>query len=149
MNQAALHSSEVLARFDAEAGETAEVQEDGAEQRRIALRSGRNISDQPYGEKTEIDDSMSITASGALVKFKSDANPVDYAEDQGSSRDTMQHQSPPRRPLQYPASSITAPGIDALGQLATMQAKLNQRLGPEYISTRQGPGGMHKVPFWG
>ena len=26
-------------------------------------------------------------------------------------------------------------------RLATMQAKLNQRLGPEYLSQRPGPGG--------
>lgn len=149
MNQAALHSSEVLARFDAEADQTAEVQEDGAEQKRIALRSGRNISNQPYGEKAEKDDSMSITNSGALVRFEPDASPVDYAEDQGSSRDMMvQQPSPPRRPLQFPASTINAPGIDALGQLATMQAKLNQRLGPEYISNRQGPGGAHGELWW-
>lgn len=32
------------------------------------------------------------------------------------------------------------PGEEALKQIATMQAKLNQRLGPEYITSRAGPG---------
>lgn len=32
-------------------------------------------------------------------------------------------------------------GEESLRQLATMQARLNQRLGPEYVSARQGPGG--------
>ncbi|CAO1617585.1 unnamed protein product [Parajaminaea phylloscopi] len=33
------------------------------------------------------------------------------------------------------------PGEQALRQLATMQARLNQRLGPEYVTSRAGPGG--------
>lgn len=32
-------------------------------------------------------------------------------------------------------------------KIATLQAKLNQKLGPEYISQRPGPGGMQKLTY--
>lgn len=39
------------------------------------------------------------------------------------------------------------PGEEALKQLATMQSRLNQRLGPEYISNRPGGNGMAKLSY--
>lgn len=37
-------------------------------------------------------------------------------------------------------------GEEGMKQLATMQSKLNQRLGPEYVSSRPGPsGGEHPL----
>jgi len=32
-------------------------------------------------------------------------------------------------------------------EIATLQAKLNKQLGPEYISTRPGPGGGPKLTY--
>jgi DNA repair and recombination protein RAD52 len=48
------------------------------------------------------------------------------------------------RPL-FPASNFNVPGEDGMRQVARLQAKLNQRLGPEYVSTRSGPAGGPKV----
>lgn len=39
------------------------------------------------------------------------------------------------------------PGQEALKQLSTMQARLNQRLGPEYIAQRPGGGGAGKLHY--
>nr|WJN25038.1 DNA repair and recombination protein [Tranzscheliella williamsii] len=36
---------------------------------------------------------------------------------------------------------------DSAARLATLQAKLNQRLGPEYLSQRPGPGGGKKLTY--
>lgn len=148
MNQAALHSNMALARYDQKRQQVVDFDLDGdAEQRRPQTRSGRNISSQPYGtvSDTSIMDSES---SRALIKIKGDASRPedDYDESICGIRGdaSFSHPTPPRSALVFPASAIGGPGIDAAGQIATMQAKLNQRLGPEFISTRQGPGGANR-----
>jgi DNA recombination protein Rad52 len=134
MNQAAIHSAEVLARYEAE--QILGLHENDPEHPKVVLRSGQNISSQPYGEKKEIEVNMD---SETLVKYSAEES---QGEGEVALYDDRREASTSRIVLPYPASTIiSGPGIDAAGQLATMQAKLNQRLGPEYISTRQGPGG--------
>ena len=46
--------------------------------------------------------------------------------------------------MNSPHSGMTS---EHVRMIATLQAKLNQRLGPEYISQRPGPGGGPKLTY--
>lgn len=150
MNQAALHSNKALAHYDKELRQALNFdQGGGAEHNRPQVRSGRNISSQPYGEVLD-SNIMENEPIRALIRIKADASRIDDDYDEsicGGARGdaSFSHPTPPRSALVFPASAIGGPGIDAVAQIATMQAKLNQRLGPEFISTRQGPGGANSA----
>lgn len=68
-------------------------------------------------------------------------------EEEIPSLDLVSYNEAPHVRIQqpFPASNFSIPGEDGARQVARLQARLNQRLGPEYVSTRAGPGGGPKV----
>lgn len=140
MNQAALYSAGLLVRFDdAEEQDLLRQAHLAAQQESEPCpRSGRLLSSQPFGTERE-QKTMEEGAqdSDALVRVKTEAGPSNA----GAHLRHSSHSPIQRSPPLFPASSLNAPGEDASRQIATLQAKLQQRLGPEYISSRQGPSG--------
>lgn len=73
---------------------------------------------------------------GSASGFSQDAFPAGY----GGTAMTVQHRDPELDPeTGLPLWSAT--------RLATLQCKLSQRLGPEYLSQRPGPGGGPKLTY--
>ncbi|KAJ1036546.1 hypothetical protein NDA13_000079 [Ustilago tritici] len=67
---------------------------------------------------------------------------------------TTAYQPRPLTQYDYPAgwaaqtfSAVGGLTEDSASRIATLQAKLNQRLGPEYLSQRPGPGGGKKLTY--
>lgn len=76
--------------------------------------------------------------------------PADYGETSAStSYSSASHGAlvAAARPVAFPASDVGLPGEDGARQIARLQGKLAQRLGPEYIATKPGPSGAGKVPY--
>lgn len=145
MNRAALYSAEVLARFDQSAQEHyQQALQAEQEQGQFELHSGRAISKLPYGLKAEEGD-----MSTAMVKFASSPprKETDIEDDASESGELTAAQMAVAQRMMamqrmpFPTSTMGQPGEAGASQIATLQAKLMQRLGPEYISNRQGPSG--------
>jgi hypothetical protein len=131
MDGAATYSRELLQRYD-DARSRLQEEEVTAHSR---PRSGRFVSSQPYGVATESNDMDNAGQSDALIRLQRESKLVsDYPMDKEAH-------TAYKTPSLFPASSVSGPGENGARQIATLQARLAQRLGPEYISTRQGPGG--------
>lgn len=50
-------------------------------------------------------------------------------------------------PFAFGSASCAEPSGETTTKIATLQAKLNKRLGPEFISQRPGPGGGPKLTY--
>ncbi|UZJ56850.1 hypothetical protein CBS101457_006170 [Exobasidium rhododendri] len=141
MDGAAVYSKRLLDTYDKAAELKAQEQEAAA---KYSLRSGQFVSSQPYGLVREKKKEMeSMGTSDALIELQNDVRMANDYSGERSAQKQPAHQSP----ALYPASSATGPGEDGARQIATLQARLAQRLGPEYISSRQGPGGGGKLSY--
>lgn len=114
------------------------------QEKSLSLSSGQIISSGPYGgERLPIQHPMNgilqDTMNSEVCKKESDLG------EQGSSYND--HNAPHPRPVLFPGSSVVEPGEDGARQIARLQQKLAQRLGPEYIATRPGASGSGKVPY--
>nr|WJN25034.1 DNA repair and recombination protein [Pseudozyma pruni] len=172
MNSAALHSAKLIAEFEKQQEEQQEpIPKYPSEHPFGAKRAG------PFGgasANAQIDDLT--CASGRSTHgdaFASDNEMSNFADwDAGyaaapanattelthcSEAGPSNHTSYRPRPLtqyDYPGGwgAQTFSGVggltqDSASRIATLQAKLNQRLGPEYLSQRPGPGGGKKLTY--
>ncbi|KAJ1025886.1 hypothetical protein NDA16_002512 [Ustilago loliicola] len=97
--------------------------------------------------------------AGADAATEAAANSTDmttYDAQAGPSRSSANAGYQPRTLTQYDYpggwGAQTFSGVggltqDSASRIATLQAKLNQRLGPEYLSQRLGPGGGKKLTY--
>ncbi|SPO24203.1 related to RAD52 - recombination and DNA repair protein [Ustilago trichophora] len=92
----------------------------------------------------------SVTAAAAAAA--ADSTDMSAYVDAGPS--TTGYRPRPLTQFDYPGGwgAQTFNGVggltqDSASRIATLQAKLNQRLGPEYLSQRPGPGGGKKLTY--
>lgn len=169
MNQAAQYSGQAIERFAAE--QEASVR---ASIVKPELQSGRILSAKPFGMREShwgnsngddtLDGSESLSRSEMLPPGGRPRGGPGEASQMGISRAAHgvwgSHPSIAARATSVALDTENQPDIkpvigwydqnpgeEALKQLATMQARLNQRLGPEYISQRPGGGGMARLHY--
>lgn len=87
---------------------------------------------------------MAGAFSGHLLdSFKQSSTPI-IVTSGAMSFSPQAHGSPA---MAFGNTPFTGPSEETAIKIATLQAKLNQKLGPEFISQRPGPGGGQKLTY--
>ncbi len=138
MNSAAIHSAKLIAEFE-------------KEQEASLPPPPRYPSEFPFGAPA-----AGPFGGASAANFGSNTM-TSFADAQaGHAADDGAPSYQPRRltDYDYPGGwgAQTFSGVggltqDSASRVATLQAKLNQRLGPEYLSQRPGPGGSKKLTY--
>lgn len=158
MNAASLHSEKLLQGLRArEQDETAQLllRQDGNTQGiQNHCSSGRILARGPYGASPPpaeaYPDGMPARMDGLKQEHADDRHdPGSAIQPYHTATAAPADLLPTRgkRPLIFTGSSVGDPGEDGARQIAILQGKLAQRLGPEYIATKPGPAGAGKIPY--
>ncbi|CAO1628149.1 unnamed protein product [Sympodiomycopsis kandeliae] len=166
MNGAAQYSGQVIDSFFADEEVSLRQEEERKRVERLP-RSGRIHHPEPFGgqqPKWQMDQSES-SSTDAEASFTRPISKRTQMMDQNSQRVAgsssnawSNHPSVASESFTFDTENQTDikpvlgwydenAGEKGLKQLATMQARLNQRLGPEYISQRQGAAGAGKLSY--
>lgn len=157
MNSAAVHSSKLIAEFENQPqqhllpqypsqhpfGASTHGPFGGAS----ATDDNRQHSDDAFSAHNEMGNGADSDAANAAP------NPHELAH-HSAPGPSASHQPRALTQYDYPGGwgAQTFNGLggltqDSASRVATLQAKLNQRLGPEYLSQRPGPGGGKKLTY--
>ncbi|ETS65372.1 hypothetical protein PaG_00105 [Moesziomyces aphidis] len=147
MNSAAIHSAKLIAEFE-------------KEQQASLPPTPRYPSEFPFGAPAAgpFGGASAATSGRSTMNNFADAHDGDAADVKPASAPVDDGASTyqPRRltDFDYPGGwgAQTFSGVggltqDSASRIATLQAKLNQRLGPEYLSQRPGPGGVKRLTY--
>ncbi len=147
MNSAAIHSAKLIAEFE-------------KEQQASLPQPPRYPSEFPFGAPAAgpFGGASAATSGRSTMNNFADAHDGDAADVKPASAPVDDGASTyqPRRltDFDYPGGwgAQTFSGVggltqDSASRIATLQAKLNQRLGPEYLSQRPGPGGVKRLTY--
>lgn len=144
MNAAALCAERSLLDMDMNALQKRQEETTDAhsleQKARIPLYSGRLVAEGPFGGEEEGDRSLPTREEDMSLA-------QEYASHTSVGGSYNSPSRAKRAPQIFPASNLAEPGEDGAMQLVHMQQKLQERLGPEYIASRQGPAGAGKLHY--
>nr|WJN25032.1 DNA repair and recombination protein [Moesziomyces parantarcticus] len=151
MNSAAIHSAQLIAEFEKQQQASLDPQPTYPSEYPFG-----SLAPGPFGGASSAADpsnAPTVYATNTMNDFV-DTDAAHSADVKPSSTDERAYQPRPLTHYDYPGGwgAQTFSGVggltqDSASRIATLQAKLNQRLGPEYLSQRPGPGGGKKLTY--